>query len=209
MVHRYWTPLYAYARREGLSREDAEDATQDFLSEWVHGDMLANADPAKGRFRSYLLTIWKRFLIDRRRSANQKRRGGGVRHFSIDRDSGERQWKELSAKQADADQLFLLSWAKSILAETHRQVADAYQAERRKEVFERLIPYLTTTVDATACQQLANQLSMTTNAVRVALHRLRHRFGETLRNLVASTVDDPNEVESEISDLLRAMQRQV
>lgn len=206
VVHRYWEPLYAFARRQGFSREDAEDATQEFLAEWMRGELLSKADPAKGRFRSYLLTIWKRFLIDRRRAAGQKRLGGGVPHLSIDSDTGEKHWHELSTMSADPDQVFLVSWAKSILAEAHRQVETSYRADGKGHVFDQLIPYLTAEVDAPTCQQLAKTLSMSTNAVRVALHRLRQRFGTNLHTIIASTVDDPEDVAAEVSDLLRALQ---
>ena len=96
IMRRYWLPLYSSARRRGLSNQDAEDATQEFLSGIIDGRLLESADPAKGRFRTYLLTAWKRFLIDQNRKATAQRRGGQFTSFAIDFNSGEEHCELLS-----------------------------------------------------------------------------------------------------------------
>ena len=51
----YWTPLYAFIRREGCSVEEAKDLTQDFFARWLERRDFETARQEKGRLRSYLL----------------------------------------------------------------------------------------------------------------------------------------------------------
>ena len=86
---KYWNPLYFFVRQHGLGAQHAEDATQEFLMRLIEGELLSSTDPALGRFRSYLLTAWKRFLIDRHRSENRIRLGGPIQRIAIHSDCGE------------------------------------------------------------------------------------------------------------------------
>ena len=84
----YWTPLYAFLRRRGLTREDAEDTTQEFLTDLMRRDFLSDLDPAKGKFRHFLLASLKHFLSNERSRQNCRKRGGGrLVHASLDRKS--------------------------------------------------------------------------------------------------------------------------
>jgi RNA polymerase sigma-70 factor (ECF subfamily) len=205
VVKRYWLPLYSFARRRGLSSQDAEDATQEFLSRVMEGNLLGAADPAKGKFRTYLLTAWKRFLIDEYRKQGAARRGGAVQIASLDVACGEQQWLALRDRQSDPEQLFMLSWANTVLDETRQRLQADYRNSKRLPIFEVLHPKLTTQLDATAYAELAQQLSTSVSAVKVAMHRLRQRFGSTLREVIQETLDDPRDVDAELSELLRVM----
>src|SRR5450755_1246445 len=72
----YWPPLYAYARREGLTPQDAQDATQEFIGSLLRRNDLASVSPEKGRFRSFLLGALKNFLVSRWRTERALQRGG-------------------------------------------------------------------------------------------------------------------------------------
>ena len=185
-----------------MSSEDAEDATQDFLSGVVEGSFLASADPAKGKFRSYLLVAWKRFLVDQFRKQNALKRGGESQHFSIDVGSGEKQWLELEGREPDADRVFLRSWARSLLDEAKQRLRQEYYARNKSRLLESLLPLLTSTVDAKLRRDLASELEISDGAVKVALHRMRQKFGESLRGVVAETVEDQLEVDAELDELL-------
>ena len=207
VIRRYWQPLYSFARRRGLSSEDAEDATQEFLSRIISGDLLANADPAKGRFRTFLLTAWKRFLVDQFRREAAQRRGGAAQFVPLDVDRVERSWQELKSREPDPERLFMLGWATSLLDEVQLRLRRDYASADRSKVLNALLPNLTSTLDAAAYRQVAQELSLSTSAVKVALHRLRQRFGATLREVIAETVDDPAEVDAEIQELLHIITR--
>ncbi len=205
IVKRYWLPLYSFARQQGLSGPDAEDATQDFLARVLEGDLLSKADPAKGRFRSYLLAAWKRFLIDQYRKENRQKRGGQANTLSLDYAAGERQYLEVVAKETDADRSFVIGWANSLLADVRQRLQNDYASRGKSPLFELLWSYLTTPIDAAEYDRLGKQINLTPSAVKVALHRLRQRFGETLRHVVGETVEDPREIDSEIQELLSVL----
>lgn len=205
LIERYWHPLYSFARRQGLSREDAEDATQEFLSCLVSGKLLRSADPAKGKFRTYLLVAWKRFLVDDYRKRRSLRRGRDVKLLSLDFGTGERRWQELQSREPDPDRLFALSWANTLLDEVRQRLGAAYARRDRSTVFDVLMPRLTETLAKAQYDQLAVELSLSPSAVKVALHRLRQRFGQTLREVVLETLDDPAEIDAEIRELLSVL----
>jgi RNA polymerase sigma-70 factor (ECF subfamily) len=88
----YWYPLYAFARRRGSSPEDSANLTQEFFSRLLEQEFLLAADREKGRFRSFLLTVFKRFLSKERDRAQTQKRGGGRRMLSIDVEVGEQRY---------------------------------------------------------------------------------------------------------------------
>ena len=205
LIRRYWLPLYGFARRRGLSREDAEDATQEFLASLVRGELLDAADPAKGKFRTFLLVAWKRFLVDEFRKRQALRRGGDVNLLSLDFGGGEQRWQELESREPDPDRFYALSWANALLDEVRRRLRTTYASRERQAVFTTLMPRLTETLNKHQYDQLATELSLSPSAVKVALHRLRQRFGQTLREVVLETLDDPGEIDAEITELLSVL----
>lgn len=204
-MRRYWLPLYSFARRQGLSNQDAEDATQEFLCGIVHGKLLDSADPSKGRFRSYLLSAWKRFLIDQFRKQNSERRGGEAVTISLNFDVGEQHWLAMQSREPDPDRIFMRSWATSLLEEAKTRLQADYNRRNRQALFEVLQPWLTQSPTAVDYKQLGMQLNSSASTVKVALHRLRTRFGTLLREVVAETVDDPADIDREISELLELL----
>lgn len=207
IVARYWRPLYYFARRQGLGEADAEDATQEFLWEVIHGPLLRQADPAKGKFRTFLLTAWKRFLIDQYRKSNAARRGGGKVILSMPpagSDALELAWSEAASQP---DEAFMLSWAHCVLAESKSRLRGAYEQAGKLDLFEALFPFLTMPMTQEQYSEMGVVLRMSSTAVKVAVHRLRQRFGESLRALVLETVEDPSEVEGEIGDLLAILRK--
>lgn len=211
-MERYWQPLYFYARRQGLAAADAEDATQAFLMDLLEGNCLAAADPAKGRFRNYLLTLWKRFLIDRARYENRVKRGGGTLSKSlscIDVEQAWKAWSKVSVTESDPDQAYYEQWASTIIDAALKRVRWEYQQSRRETIFEVLLPFVTLPIEAQGYRDLALRLDCTEGAAKVALHRLRHRFAQSLRQQVLETLDDPGDLETELQELIQYMSRRV
>ena len=204
-MRRYWLPLYSSGRRRGLSNHDAEDATQEFLCGMINGKLLDSADPTKGRFRTYLLAAWKRFLIDQYRKQNSERRGGEAVTLALNFETGEQHWIALQSREPDPDRMFMRSWASSLLVEAKHRLRTDYVQRNRQTLFEGLQPWLTQSPSAAEYAELSSQLNSSANTVKVALHRLRTRFGTVLREVIAETVDDPTDIDREISDLLQLL----
>lgn len=201
IVQRYWKPLYSFARQRGMSPEDAEDATQEFLAHLMQDHWLAKADPAKGKFRSFLLNAWKQFLIDQYRKEHRMRRGGNLQKLSLDRIAGEYAYQAVSTRQVSEEHSFLLAWANNVLETTSQRLATEYAQRDAAHLHRSLSPFLTSPIEPSTYQELSCGLGMTSSALRVALHRLRQRFGETLREVVGETVEHPEEIDQELHEL--------
>lgn len=202
----YWYPLYAYSRRRGDAREQAEDLTQEFFLRLLDGAYLQAADPQRGRFRAFLLTVFQRFLSHEHERQQAQKRGGGVRHFSIDAESGEERYRQEPVDQWTPERLFERRWALTLLDQVMTRLQAEYADRNKAALFEQCKPCLTSAANAPAYAELADRLGMTEPAVRVAVHRLRQRYRELLRAEVAQTVEHPDDVDAELQHLRSALQ---
>jgi DNA-directed RNA polymerase specialized sigma24 family protein len=202
IVRRYWQPLYTFARQRGLSSADAEDATQEFLCGLLNGKLLGAADPAKGKFRTFLLTAWKRFLVDQFRKQQCVRSGGQFEQWEIDVASGEKLFQQVCDTHYDLDRTFMLAWAKNLLLDVNKRVENDYKSRGHQGIHTALLPFITKPIGTEEYDRLAKQLSMSVSSLKVALHRLRQRFGESLREVIAETVEDQSEIDLELLELL-------
>ena len=201
----YQRPLYVVARARGFSHDDAVDALQEFFCTLLDGRVLAEADQRRGPFRSFLLTVWRRFLTDQyRRDAAAKRGGGNTISITVLPDAVFETMPR-HAREEEGSSVFDREWAEALLNSTRQNVLASYDERGRKTLAEALLPLLTVSMDALKCEELANQLDLSTTAIKVALHRLRARFGQALREAVLQTVDDPSEVDGELDALLKVM----
>ncbi len=205
LFQRYWQPLFFVARQKGLSKEDAEDAIQEFFSSLLSDSFLGKAEPISGRFRNYLSVAWKRFLIDDYRRQNSEKRGGAMQQLVLDVNSLESKWQAAASQAPEVERLFEKAWAESVLANVRRELAKEYAMRGRAELFEVLFAYVTLPLNATDYETVGAKCNLTPGASKVAIHRLRRRFGEMLREVIAETVADPVEIDLEIDELLAAL----
>jgi RNA polymerase sigma-70 factor (ECF subfamily) len=201
----YWYPLYAFIRRQGYPVEEARDLTQDFFVCLLEKDFLAMADQSRGKFRSFLMAACKHFLANERDRAQALKRGGGRDFLSIDAQAGESRYVAEPMHDLTAERLFERRWALMLLQQVLVRLRDELQQAGKGEQFEQLKVFLTGEKPAGHYAQAADALRATPGAVRVAVHRLRRRYRELLREEIARTVNDPGEVEAEIRDLMRAL----
>lgn len=201
LCERYWYPVYAFVRRRGADPEEAQDLVQGFFAGLLEKDTLRDADPALGRFRSFLLSAVKFHLSDERRRHLAQKRGGGAEQ--LDLESAEERYL-LEGDPADSpERLFERRWALELLHHARRrlerEVATSATPER-----VRLVPLLTAG-GGPRYSALAEELGMSEGAVKVAVHRLRKRFGALLREEVAETVGEPALVDDELRHLLEVL----
>jgi RNA polymerase sigma-70 factor (ECF subfamily) len=197
--------LYCYVRRRGWNVADAQDLTQAFFVFLLEKHAFEAADPERGRFRSLLLASLKNFLANQVRSEQAEKRGGGVRHFSIDFDDGERRLPEEPADGLTPERLYERRWALTLLDAALDRLRQEHLAAGKAELFEALRSLLTPSAESPPYREIAERLAMTEGAVKVAVHRLRRRYGEMLRELVAQTVGSPEDVDDELRQLLSAL----
>ena len=80
----YWCPLYAFLKRQGYTSADAKDLTQEFFAKFLHKNFLSSVNPARGKFRSFLLAVLKYFLANEWDRARAEKRGDKHIFVSID-----------------------------------------------------------------------------------------------------------------------------
>ena len=201
----YWYPLYAFVRRRGKQPEEARDLTQEFFARVLEKDYLNAADPERGRFRSFLLTVFKRFLSNEHDREQATKRGGGRTFVSIDVDDGERRLNLEPSHNWTPEHEFERQWAVSLLEQVLERLRGDYHSKGKGQLFDSLKPYLTAEDDAESYQTLAAELDMTVVAIKVAVHRLRQRYRDLIRREVVGTVADEGDADDELGQLLRAI----
>ena len=202
----YWYPLYAFARRQGETPDAAMDATQSFFADLLEKSWINRADPAMGRFRSFLVTVFRRFLSDQRKRAVAIKRGGGVRTFSIDAAGAEERYQLDPVDSSSPSDAFERRWALALLDRVYLRLSEENSAKGRGAQFEVLQKYLTN-ADAPTYAVAAEQLQITENNVKVSVHRLRERYRQLLNEEVAQTVESAADVPAELNSLLEALCR--
>ena len=194
----YWYPLYAYMRRRGLTPGDAQDSVQTFFSGLITDDSLAVVAPEKGRFRTFLLTSANHFLANQWRAAAALKRGGNVSFVPLGNAGPEDLYQAEPSSDATPESLYERRCALALLDLTLEQLRHEAQSAGKSELFDVLKPYITDKTDLGDYPAIALRLGISEVAVRVAVHRLRHRYGEKLRVEIAKTVNGPGEVAAEI-----------
>ena len=206
LCNAYWYPLYAYIRRRGYGPEQARDLTQDFFARVLEKGLLAEADPARGRFRSFLRTVCAHFLANRRDREQARKRGGGRAVLPIDAADAEGRYALELADGLTPERIFDRSWALTLLGRVLDQLGREYDEAGKAATFEALRGVLAGDPDAPSYAAVAARLGTTEGAARVAAHRLRRRYGELLRQEIAATLAEPAEVDDEIRDLFAALE---
>jgi RNA polymerase sigma-70 factor (ECF subfamily) len=203
----YWYPLYAFVRLRGYPPEDAQDLTQAFFERFLQKQLIRNFDPGKGRFRSFLFTIFQRFLCDQQDHIRAARRGGGVSFVPFDTACAEGQIACAAAARHSPETAFERAWAETVLRAALQQLRREYGAAGKEKLFEHLSPFLARAADRTCYARIGARFGVTADAVAMAVVRLRKRYRELVRAEVASTVATPAEIDDEMRylvDLLTA-----
>ncbi len=199
----YWYPIYAFIRRKGHGPDRALDLTQDYFARLLEKGTVAAADPAKGRFRSFLLADCSFFLADCGDRDRALKRGGGRPIVSIDVQGAEGRFILEPTHGDTPERLYERDWALALIARVFDRLEQHYAATGRCELFRCLRPMVSSDPDAASYEAIASELATTVGNLRVAAHRLRARFAVWLRDEVAATLEDPRDdaVDAELRDL--------
>ena len=201
----YWWPLYAFVRRRGYEAHDAQDLTQEFFARLLAKVFLRSVDRSKGKFRSFLLAALEHFLAKEWRRTNAQKRGGQFTFVSTDAESAEHQYLQVPATNLSAEQLFEQQWATSLLNQALGRLREEFVAGGKQVQFEATKIFLTGEKQAQSYAELAAKLATTEAALKMAVSRMRQRYGELLRAEIANTVSGPEEVDEELRSLFAAL----
>ena len=197
----YWPPLYAYVRRRSGSVESAQDLTQEFFLRLLQKGTLAAASPDRGRFRAFLLTGVKNFLANQRDREHTRKRGGGRLALSLDWESVDARHTFEPVDTLTPERRFEREWAVTLLERVVQRLRDEFVASGKAASFEALKPTLTGEAAQGTYDAISRELGCSLDAARQAAHRLRKRYRELLRDEVAQTVADREDVDDEIRRL--------
>ncbi|MFK7819762.1 MAG: RNA polymerase sigma factor [Planctomycetaceae bacterium] len=200
----YWYPLYVYIRRRTKDVHEAQDVTQAFFERLLEKKTLANADPDRGRFRAFLLTACKRFVVNEWKKEQAVKRGGGKATLSLDFEAAENRYSLEAEESLTPEILYEQQWAITLLDSVLDQLETEFVDRDKQAQFDVLKPFLTGSTAMTHAEAGA-QLSMQEGAVKVAVHRMRTRYRDLIRAEIAQTVESPGQIDDEIRRLFEVL----
>ena len=201
----YWLPVYAYVRRRGNKPEDAQDLTQEFFARLLAKEWLTGIEPRVSRFRSFLLTAVSRFLANEHDRASAAKRGGSAPALSLDRaeDFCRDEWSSVETPEYSYDR----RWALAVMDQALGRLREEAKANDKLEHFERLSPFLSREPAAGEYETVAADLGLGAGAIGVAVLRLRRRYREAAREVIAGTVSEHEDVDEELRYLIEVLRR--
>jgi DNA-directed RNA polymerase specialized sigma24 family protein len=198
----YWYPLYAYVRRKGYNVHDAQDLTQEFFARLLARNYLSVADRNKGKFRSFLLGSLEHFLAREWTKAHARKRGGGQIAFSFDAVEAENRYLLEPATELTPERIYDRRWSTTLLERAMTRLEAECLANHKGDLFARAKGFLSGERGEGSYSELATTLSISEGAARVAIHRLRQRYGELVRDEIGQTVANSGEVDEELRYLV-------
>jgi RNA polymerase sigma-70 factor (ECF subfamily) len=201
----YWYPLYAYLRRCGYAAHDAEDLVQGFFCRVLESQGFRNATPERGRFRSFLLAALSHFVSNEWKREHRIKRGGGFVFIPIQTDSAEKRYGAEPAHELTPEKIFNRRWALTVIEQSLAQIRKEYASGGKVDLFEELKIYITGEQGTPAYAELALRLSMSEDALKMAVSRLRKKYREVIRAEIAQTLDNNADIEDELHELLQAL----
>ena len=197
----YWYPLYGFIRRQGHEPPEAEDLVQSFFTRLLEKNFVGEARQEKGKFRSFLLTALKRFLANEWDRQHAQKRGGFHTAVEIDQAMAEKRFNAELAHGFQPDVLFERQWATTLLESVMTRLQEEYITTGRARLFEELRSSLVKEESARPYAEIAARLNLTEPAIKTAVHRMRGRYREILREEIGKTVSSPDEIEEELRHL--------
>lgn len=198
----YWYPLYFFVRRQGHQHQDALDLTQGYFAMLLEKQTLKDVRPDAGRFRSFLLTSLKHFIAHERDKSRAQKRGGNQTPLSLDEAAAERRYDLEPSDNHTPDKAFEVSWARTVLERARRKLETEFIQMGKQNEFQHLSPFLAGDLPERPYREVAERLETTEAALKMAIMRLRRRFGRVLREEIADTVDRDEEIDLEVKALL-------
>jgi DNA-directed RNA polymerase specialized sigma24 family protein len=201
----YWYPIYVYVRRKGHGPDEAQDLTQEFFAQLIAKEHLRLADREKGKFRTFLLAMLDHFLAREWSRAHRQKRGGQFVFISLDEQTPEERYRLEPTDHDTPEKKFLRHWALTALEQAMNALEHECNRNGKGALFSEVKELLSRERDGATYAEIARRLNMGEGATRMAVLRLRRRYGELLRHEIAQTVSGPKEVEEEMRYLLSAV----
>ncbi len=198
----YWGPLWIWARRSGAGAEEAEDLVQGFFEDWLQRGSIQGVDPARGRFRSFLLACFRNHLLNAVRDGRTQRRGSGRIAVSLDDPALRDRYEALVAEESSPELAYDRAWAEHVVGQAVAALSLEYSSAGRGALYQVLRRWLVREARPGDYREAGAGLGMSEGAVAVSVHRMRARYRELVRAEVAHTVATPAEIDAEMRHLM-------
>ena len=205
LCQRYWYPIHVYVCRKVDDVEKAQDLTQTFFATLLDKNVVETADPERGKFRAFLLTVCKRFLANEWEAERAEKRGGAVSQLSLDFDGFDSRFAVPAADSMTAETAFERQWAVTLLSNVMEDLRSDYCNRGKEELFDALKGHLSGVRQEGGYERAGEQLKLSPGAIKVAIHRMRSRYRDLLRQHIAETVESPDDVDDEIRRLFEVL----
>ena len=205
LCHTYWYPLYAFVRRKGHSPEDAQDLTQEFFARLLEKKHLKLADRERGKFRAFLLTSLKHFLVNEWEKARAAKRGGGEAVLPLGEELAESRYLAEPSGDLPPDKMFEKRWAITVLEQVLARLRQESVAAGKGELFELLKDFVWGDKNLASQTEIGSSLGLSASAVKSAVHRIRLRYRELLRSEIAHTVARSDDIDEELRYLVSVL----
>lgn len=203
----YRYPLYGYLRASGLHHEDAEDVLQGFFEKMLRHDALGQADQTRGRLRTFLLTALSRFKLNFQRGEQRRHRRVQAEADLHEADEARFQGERLATHETP-EHYYDRRWAMELIDRVRQHLREQYDQRGKQALHAALSPLLSSAEPETeSFAAIAARLGVTENALRISLSRLRGDFRELLLAEVKRTLDEGEDVKTEIQHLLGLFER--
>jgi RNA polymerase sigma factor (sigma-70 family) len=199
----YWPPLYRFVRQRGYSHSDAQDLTQGFFAYLLEKKSFATSDRSKGRFRTFLLMLLKRYLGAAHAHQRRQKRGGDQTVIFLD----DHQFGAVDRVEDDAlmtgapldeERAFEWNWATALVDRAMDALNAEYSSRQKARVLAELRPFLTGGVGLPTHEGAAAALGVSLDTLRSHLFRLRARYRILLRAEVLRTVPREEDIDAEL-----------
>lgn len=203
----YWYPLFVFIQRKGIRPDEAQDLTQAFFEDFLERNQVTRADRTRGRFRSFLVRSLENFLHNEWRHRTATKRGGGHHFISLDALQAETEVVHDTVATETPEEAYARQWGLTLLEQTHRALEAEWADAGRSELFRELMAHLWSDLASVPYPELSARFDLTPVNLRVTFHRFRQRYRELLREAVAATVAEPEEIDDELRFLMRSVGR--
>jgi RNA polymerase sigma-70 factor (ECF subfamily) len=202
----YWMPVFKFIRQSNYPEDITRDLTQEFFAQILKQNGLRQVEQGRGRFRSYLLGAVKHFLADQQDRARAAKRGGGATHLPLEVGTYTTTSLQITDPGSPLpDAFFDREWALNVIDRALKTLATEFRAADKSSYFETLNAWLVGDAGSLSQSDAARSLGLSEGAVKVAIHRLRKRFRDLVKEEIAGTLDKAVNVQEELRYLLEAL----
>lgn len=195
LISMYWKPLYFFVRQHGFDNETSKDIVQDFLAAAIERQSFPKADPARGRFRTFLTASLRNSMRDRAKAGSRKKRGGSRALLSLDFRRGESDYALQAVGSESPDEVLSRAWARGLWEEA---LAEVKAEPAQLKAFQLYLA-------GKDYRSIGKVTGLSETKVNSAIRRVKVEIKRLITGRLQKTVSGPEELRAELADFRRLL----